>query len=170
MTPKAPFPRAHQKLAPISSLDELLVLPVPIAEPVKRSVWMDCLNDLTFLLPTFGIVFGLLLLLNQSPFLGAAAVTLCPIILAVRIRLALKSRRERRQVSELVNWHQRRPKTLPLRRAELSRPHQQVRERETEGKRGKETAIAFTHFRSLNLSFTPSASFSLLQCARSIPR
>ena len=105
MTPEVPFSRAHRKLAPISSLDELLVLPVPIAEPVKRSVWMDCLNDLTFLLPTFGIVFGLLLL-GQSPFLGAAAVTLCPIILTVRIRLALKSRRERRQVSELVNWYQ----------------------------------------------------------------
>jgi len=107
MTPEASFSRARRKLAPISSLDELLVLPVPIAEPVKRSVWIECLNDLTFLLPTFGIVFGLLLLLNHSPFLGAAAVTLCPIILAVRIRLALKSRRERRQVSELVNWHQR---------------------------------------------------------------
>jgi len=106
MTPEAPFSRAHRKLALPISLDELLVLPVPISEPVKRSVWMDCLNDLTFLLPTFGIVFGLLLL-GQSPFLGAAAVTLCPIILAVRIRLALKSRRERRQVSELVNWHQR---------------------------------------------------------------
>jgi Zn-dependent protease with chaperone function len=106
MTPEASFSRARRKLAPISSLDELLVLPVPISEPVKRSIWTDCLNDLTFLLPTFGIVFGLLLLW-QSPFLGAAAVTLCPIILAVRIRLALKSRRERRQVSELVNWHQR---------------------------------------------------------------
>ncbi|MBL8186984.1 MAG: hypothetical protein JNK38_03200 [Acidobacteria bacterium] len=105
MTPEVPMSRARRKLAPISSLDELLVLPVPIAEPVKRSVWMDCLNDLTFLLPTFGIVFGLLLL-GQSPFLGAAAVTLCPIILAVRIWLALKSRRERRQVSELVNWYQ----------------------------------------------------------------
>lgn len=106
MTPEVPMSRTSRKLAPISSLDELLVLPVPIAEPAKRSVWMDCLNDLTFLLPTFGIVFGLLLL-GQSPFLGAATVTLCPIILAVRIQLALKSRRERRQVSELVNWHQR---------------------------------------------------------------
>lgn len=107
MTPEVPYSRASRKLAPISSLDELLVLPVPVVEPVKRPLWMDCLNDLSFLLPAFGIVFGLLLLMGQSPFLGAAAVTLCPIILAVRIRSALKSRRERRQVSALVNWHQR---------------------------------------------------------------
>ncbi len=107
MTPEVPYSRASRKLAPISSLDELLVLPVPIAEPAKRPLWMDCLNDLSFLLPSFGIVFGMLLLLGQAPFLGAAAVTLCPIILAVRIRLALKARRERRQVSELLNWYQR---------------------------------------------------------------
>lgn len=107
MTPEVPCSRASRKLAPISSLDELLVLPVPAAEPAKRTVWMDCLNDLSFLLPAFGIVFGLLLLMGQSPFLGAAAVTLCPIILAVRIHLALQSRRERRQVSALVNWHRR---------------------------------------------------------------
>lgn len=107
MTPEVPFARATRTLAPVSSLDELLVLPVPIAESVKRPLWMDCLNDLSFLLPVFGIVFGLLLLFGQSPFLGAAAVTLCPIVLAVRIRAAWQSRRERRQVSALVNWHRR---------------------------------------------------------------
>jgi Zn-dependent protease with chaperone function len=106
MTPEVPF-RARQSFAPVSSLDKLLVFPVPAAESLKRPVWMDCLNDLSFLLPAFGSVLGLLLLLGQSPFIGAAAVTLCPIILAVRIRSALRLRRERRQVSALVNWYQR---------------------------------------------------------------
>ncbi|MFN0108671.1 MAG: hypothetical protein ACKVZH_07430 [Blastocatellia bacterium] len=105
MTPEVSY-RVNRSLAPVSSLDELLVFPVPIAEPAKRSVWMDCLNDLSFLLPAFGSILGLVLLLSQSPFLGAAAITLCPIILAVRIRLALKSRRERQQVSALVHWYQ----------------------------------------------------------------
>ena len=106
MTPEVPF-RASQSLAPISSLDKLLVFPVPATEPVKRPVWMDCLNDLSFLLPAFGTVLGTLLLLGQSPFLGATAVTLCPMILVVRIRAALRLRRERQQVSALVNWYQR---------------------------------------------------------------
>ncbi len=106
MTPEVPY-RASQSLAPISSLDELLVFPVPVAEPAKRPVWMDCLNDLSFLLPAFGTVLGLVLLLGQSPFLGATAVTLCPLVLAVRIRSALRLRRERQQVSALVKWYQR---------------------------------------------------------------
>ncbi|MBP6820629.1 MAG: hypothetical protein KA368_03755 [Acidobacteria bacterium] len=106
MTPEVPY-RASRSLAPVSSLDKLLVFPVPAVEPVKRPVWMDCLNDMSFLLPTFGSVLGLLLLLGQSPFIGAAAITLCPIILAARIRSALRLRRERQQVSALVNWYQR---------------------------------------------------------------
>ena len=106
MTPEVPF-RASQSLAPISSLDKLLVFPVPATESVKRPVWMDCLNDLSFLLPAFGTVLGTLLLLGQSPFLGATAVTLCPMILVARIRSALRLRRERQQVSALVNWYQR---------------------------------------------------------------
>lgn len=107
MTPEVPYSRTSRKLAPISSLDELLVLPVPAAEPARRTLWMDCLNDLSFLLPAFGIVLGLLLVMGQSPFLGAAAVTLCPIILVARIHLAVKARRERRRVSQLLNWYQR---------------------------------------------------------------
>lgn len=107
MTPEVPYSRTSRKLAPISSLDELLVLPVPAVEPTRRTLWMDCLNDLSFLLPAFGIVLGLLLVMGQSPFLGAAAVTLCPIILVARIHLAVKARRERRRVSQLLNWYQR---------------------------------------------------------------
>jgi len=106
MTPKVPY-RASQSLAPISSLDELLVFPVPASEPARRPVWMDCLNDLSFLLPAFGTVLGLVLVLGQSPFLGAAAVTLCPLVLAMRIRSAVRLRRERQQVSALVRWYQR---------------------------------------------------------------
>lgn len=106
MTPEVPY-RASRNLAPVSSLDRLLVFPVPATEPIKQPVWMDCLNDMSFLLPAFGTVLGLLLVLGQSPFIGAAAVILCPIILAVRIHSALRLRRERQQVSALVNWYQK---------------------------------------------------------------
>lgn len=106
MTPEVPY-RASQSLAPTSSLDELLVFPVPAAEPAKRPVWMDCLNDLSFLLPAFGTVLGVLLVLGQSPFLGATAMTLCPVVLVIRIRSAMRLRRERQQVSALVQWYQR---------------------------------------------------------------
>lgn len=105
MTPKVPRSRTSYQLAPISSLDALLVLPVPKEDPLKRSLWMDFLSDLSFMLPAFGIVFGFLFLLGQSPFLGAGMVTLCPIILVLRIHVAYQAYRERRRVNDLINWH-----------------------------------------------------------------
>ena len=105
MPPKVSRTRTSYQLAPISSLDALLVLPVPAPAPLKRSIWMGFLNDLSFMLPAFGIVFGFLFLFGQSPFLGAGMVTLCPIILALRIHVAFQARRERRRVKKLINWH-----------------------------------------------------------------
>ncbi|HEX9005165.1 MAG TPA: hypothetical protein VGB07_34965 [Blastocatellia bacterium] len=105
MTPKVSRIRTRHQLAPLSSLDALLVLPVPKEDPLKRTLWMNFMSDLSFLLPAFGTVFGALLLAGQSPFLGAGMVTLCPIILALRIHTAFQARRERRRVSELINWY-----------------------------------------------------------------
>lgn len=111
MTPKVSRSRTRYQLAPISSLDDLLVLPIPQPEPPKRTLWMDFLSDLSFMLPAFGSIVGLILLSGQSafpaPFLGAGMVTLCPIILALRIHTALQARRERRRVNALIDWCRR---------------------------------------------------------------
>ncbi len=106
MTPKVSRTRTSQQLAPISSLDKLLVFPVPVPDQIKRTFWMDFQNDLTFLLPAFGIVLGLMLLFGQSPFLGAGMVTLCPIILALRIYMFFQARRERQRLNALLRWYQ----------------------------------------------------------------
>ncbi len=105
MTPKVSRIHTRHQLAPISSLDTLLVLPIPKEDSLKRPLWMDFLSDLSFMLPAFGTVFGLLFLFGQSPFLGAGMVTLCPIVLALRIHVAFQARRERRRVKELINWY-----------------------------------------------------------------
>ena len=111
MTPKVSRSHTRYQLAPISSLDDLLVLPIPQPEPPKRTLWMDFLSDLSFMLPAFGSIVGLILLSGQSsfpaPFLGAGMVTLCPIILALRIHTAFQARRERRRVNALINWCRR---------------------------------------------------------------
>ncbi|HMV47992.1 MAG TPA: hypothetical protein PLD20_25120 [Blastocatellia bacterium] len=105
MSPEVSHTHTRRKLAPRSSLNTLLVLPVPKEEALQRTLWTDFLSDLSFLLPAFGIVFGMLFLLGQSPFLGAGLVTVCPVVLALRIHVALQTRRERRRVNELVNWY-----------------------------------------------------------------
>jgi len=109
MTPKVSRTRTRYQLAPVSSLDDLLVVPIPKPETLKRTLWTEFLNDLSFMLPAFGIVFGLILLFGLSafsaPFLGAGLVTLCPIILALRIHTAFEVRRERRRVNALIHWH-----------------------------------------------------------------
>ena len=109
MTPKVSRSHTRYQLAPISSLDNLLVLPIPQPEPLKRTLWMDFMSDLSFMLPAFGSIVGLLLVSGHStfpaPFLGAGMVTLCPIILALRIHTAFQTRRERRRVNALLDWY-----------------------------------------------------------------
>lgn len=108
MTPKVSRSHTRYQLAPISSLDDLLVLPVPKPEPLKRTLWMEFLSDLSFMVPAFGTIFGLIFLFEPStmaPFLGAGMITLCPIFLALRIRVAFQARRERRRVNALLNWY-----------------------------------------------------------------
>ena len=105
MSPEVSRTGTRRKLAPLSSLNTLLVLPVPKEDALQRTLWTDFLSDLSFMLPVFGTVFGMLFLLGQSPFLGAGLVTLCPVALALRVHVALQARRERRRVNELVHWY-----------------------------------------------------------------
>lgn len=108
MAPKVSRTHTRYQLAPISSLDNLLVLPIPKPEPMKRTLLNEFLSDLSFMLPAFGTIFGLIFLLGQSamaPFLGAGLITLCPIILALRIHTAYRMRRERRRVNALLGWY-----------------------------------------------------------------
>src|SRR5262245_19572663 len=108
MTPRVSRTHTSYQLAPISSLDDLLVLPIPKSEPLKRTLWMEFLSDLSFMLPAFGTILGLILLSRHSalaPFLGAGLVTLCPIFLALRIHMAFQARQERRRVSALIGWY-----------------------------------------------------------------
>lgn len=117
MTPKVSRTHTNQQLAPISSLDKLLVFPVPAPDQTKRTLWMDFQNDLTFLLPAFGVVLGFILLFGQSPFFGAGMVTLCPIILALRIYMAFQARRERQRINALLRWYrQSRLESVEMRR------------------------------------------------------
>jgi hypothetical protein len=106
MTPKVSRSHTRYQLAPISSLGNLLVLPIPKPEPMKRTFWNEFLSDLSFMVPAFGTIFGLIFVFGQSPFLGAGMVTLCPIILALRIHTAFQARRERRRVTQLIHWYQ----------------------------------------------------------------
>jgi len=60
---------------------------------------------MSFALPTFGSALGLLLALGQAPFIGATLVTICPIILAVRLHAAYETRRERKRIAALEKWY-----------------------------------------------------------------
>jgi ABC-type Fe3+ transport system permease subunit len=104
MTPEVSLNREDRQLATVPPLSALLILPVPRTEP-KRTVWAGFLRDLSYLLPAFGVGLGYLLLTAQAPFLGAALVTVCPIILLVRIHTAYVARRERKQIAALGKWY-----------------------------------------------------------------
>ncbi|MFN8000437.1 MAG: hypothetical protein U0X75_05395 [Acidobacteriota bacterium] len=106
MTPKVPLRRATGQLAPVSSLNELLVFPTPEQTAEPRSLWLSFLGDMSLLLPAFGALLGVLLLRGQAPFFGATLGTICPIILALRVHTAYAAYRERKQVAALVDWYQ----------------------------------------------------------------
>lgn len=105
MTPIVPLKHKDRQVATVSPLSALLVIPIPKYEPRKRTLWMQFLSDLGFALPVFGAALGLLLALGQAPFIGATLVTICPIVLAVRLRTVYETRRERKQVAALERWY-----------------------------------------------------------------
>lgn len=107
MTPNVALERNTARRAPVSSLDELLILPLPELSAAPRSLWRRFLRDLSFLLPACGAALGLLLLRGQSPFVGATIFTICALLLALRIHTAWLAWRERRRLAVLHRWRRR---------------------------------------------------------------
>jgi hypothetical protein len=105
MTPNVPSRDKARQLATVSPLSAVLLVPIPKYRPQKRTLWDDFLSDLRFVLLAFGTVLGALLALGQAPFLGATLVTLCPIILTMRIYAAYDVYRERRRLAALEKWY-----------------------------------------------------------------
>lgn len=70
----------------------------------NRRLWRLFLNDLSYLLPAFGGVLGVLLLLGRAPHWGAALLTLGVFMLMLRINSALAVRRERRLIEYFERW------------------------------------------------------------------
>lgn len=110
MIPEAPIHEPiyenDRPLAGVPPLSALLILPVPRTAPKKkRSIWISFLSDLVILLPVFGALLGYMLLAGQAPFVGAVLVTVCPIILLVRLHGIYLMRQERRQVAALERWY-----------------------------------------------------------------
>ncbi|NBO64834.1 MAG: hypothetical protein EBU88_08330 [Acidobacteria bacterium] len=71
---------------------------------VRRTLWQQFLNDLTYLLPAFGAALGFCLLLVNSPFWGAPLMTLGVLMLMLRINAAFSVRRERQFIEHFKHW------------------------------------------------------------------
>lgn len=107
MSPNASLEQEPAPLAPVPSLSEMLILPLPEPPAPPRSLWLHFLRDLSFLLPAFGATLGLLLLRGQSPFTGATIFTVCALLLALRIHTAWLAWQERKQLAALHQWYRR---------------------------------------------------------------
>jgi hypothetical protein len=106
MIPEVPVEESDRSMSGAPPLSALLILPVPKTEPKKKnSIWISFMNDLMLLLPIFGALLGYMLLAGQAPFIGAMLVTVCPIILLVRLHGVYLMRQERRQVAALERWY-----------------------------------------------------------------
>jgi hypothetical protein len=72
--------------------------------PRNQSLWRLFLHDLSYLVPAFAAVLGVLLLLGHAPHWGAALLTLGVFMLMLRINTALAVRRERRFIEYFDRW------------------------------------------------------------------
>ncbi|MFZ4984843.1 MAG: hypothetical protein ACOYLF_05210 [Blastocatellia bacterium] len=72
--------------------------------PFRSIFWRLFLNDLTYLLPAFGALLGVWLLIANSPFWGASLMTLGTFMLMLRINTAFSIRRERRFIEQFKRW------------------------------------------------------------------
>lgn len=107
MTPHSPLEYHPAPLTPVASLTELLILPLPELPARPRSLWLQFVRDLSFLLPAFIAALGWLLLRGQLPFIGAALFTLGALLLGLRIHTAWLAWHERRQLAAFHQWYQR---------------------------------------------------------------
>jgi hypothetical protein len=105
MTHIVPLKNKDRQVSAAPPLSTLLIIPIPKNEEPRRTLWMNFLRDLSYALPVFGAVLGFLMVVGQAPFIGATLVTVCPIILAFRVYVAIEARRERRRVAELEKWY-----------------------------------------------------------------
>lgn len=111
MIPNVALKRNSGRLAPASSLHELLVLPLP-ASPGPRPLRRQFLRDLSFFLPVFGAALGWLLLRGELPFVGATLFTICILLLTVRLETAWLAWRERQRLLALRRWQRRRRRSV----------------------------------------------------------
>ncbi|MFN6202012.1 MAG: hypothetical protein ACK562_11920 [Acidobacteriota bacterium] len=70
----------------------------------QRWFWRLFLHDLSYLLPAFGALLGVLLLLGRAPHWGASLLTLGVFMLMLRINSAFSLRRERRFLEYFKRW------------------------------------------------------------------
>ncbi len=70
----------------------------------RRGFWRQVLNDLSYLLPAFGALLGVLLLLGNAPHWGASLLTLGIFMLMLRINSAFAQRRERQFFEYFKRW------------------------------------------------------------------
>lgn len=100
MPPEVPTHQDNRDLVSFPPLSALLILPMRKPEP-KRTVWASFLCDMGYLLPAFGTGLGYLLMSGEAPLAGASLLTVCPILLILRIHQTYVARRKRKRMAEL---------------------------------------------------------------------
>ena len=98
-------------------------LPMLSIRPHNRKFWRLFLNDLSYLIPAFAGLLGILLLLGSAPHWGASLLTLGSFALLLRINSAFSVRRERQFLAYFERWtrtyfdDERRPSSFKVSRA-----------------------------------------------------
>ena len=90
----------NEEVVPYSPLGAMLVIPIPRYNRYDRSLWMVFLNDLSYLLPVFGVTLGLMLIFGQASLLGGCLSSVSALVLAFRLLKAYQDRLERRRIAE----------------------------------------------------------------------
>lgn len=90
----------NDQLVPVSPLGAMLVMPIPRYDQLKRSFWMAFLNDLSYLLPAFGMTLGLMLVFGQAPYLGGGIISVSALTLAFRLLKTYRDYLERKRIAE----------------------------------------------------------------------
>jgi hypothetical protein len=82
--------------------------PTSRAQGRRRGVngisWRIFLHDLSYLLPLFGIVLGLLLIRGQAPSWGGIILIIGLYLAGLRFYSGIESRRVRRKIAPLRHW------------------------------------------------------------------
>lgn len=95
-----PVEEKSEQLVPVSPLGAMLVMPIPRYDSRNRSFWMAFLNDLSYLLPAFGVTLGLMLIFGQAPNLGSVVIAISILALGFRLLKTYRDYRERKRMAE----------------------------------------------------------------------